>query len=248
MSCSLAYFSKKSLCSSEHRRVRSFANRLTIIHRVSIDLHTIKSFVRCATIILRLITISKRCIYLECVALAMFLVRDQKTKLENYNNIDSQTRADLTFKLLKKVSTFLDDISDMKHTLQIIPFQAQKKAFQENHIDLAFDLLEIILSRLDVAPVVGGNPVDPGDMNNRYVFKAFPVAAVDGKQGRYSTTRPATPEEIAANEHLQERIDRLKRFVTLPDGIPGPEFRPREYFDGLVEQAEKSGLKPIFEE
>lgn len=176
----------------------------------------------------------------------MFLVRDQKAKLENYDNLDSQVRADLTFKLLKKVSTFLDDIKDVNRTLDVIPFQSQKKAFKERHVDLAFDLLEIILSRLDVAPVIGGNPVDPGDMNNQYVFKAFSVEAVDGKVARYSTTRPATPEEIARNEHIKKRIDRLKLFMYQPDGVPGPEFRPREYFDGLVEQAEKSGLKPIF--
>lgn len=178
----------------------------------------------------------------------MFLVRDQKDKLDKYNSLDSQVRADLTFRLLKKVSTFLNNIKDVNRTLDTIPFQAQKKAFEKEHIDLAFDLLERILERLDVAPVTGGNAIDPDDRTNQYVFKAFAVEAVDGKIGRYSTTRPATPEEIALKDHLQERITRLTQFVTPPSGVPGPEFRPREYFGDLVETAEKAGLKPIFEE
>lgn len=177
----------------------------------------------------------------------MFLVRDQKDKIEEYGNLDSQTRADLTFRLLKKVSIFLDDIAAMKHVLQVIPYNAQKKAFKEEHIDLAFDLLEIVLSRLDVAPVISG-VYGTGDESNQYVFKAFGVVDVEGKQGRYSSTRPATPEEIELNDRLKKRIDRLNTFVYPPGGIPGPEFRPREYFDSLVPQAEKAGLKPIFEE
>lgn len=193
-------------------------------------------------------TITKTRIYFECIALGMFLVRDQKKKLNEYNSLDSQVRADLTFKLLKKVSIFLNDIDAVKRTLDVIPFQSQKKAFKEEHIDLVFDLLERVLAGLDVAPVIGGNQLDPGDVGNQYVFKAFAVEAVDGKIGRYSATRPATQEEIDMKDHLQERIERLDRFVTYPSGIPGPEFRPREYFDGLVEQAEKSGLKPLFEE
>ena len=177
----------------------------------------------------------------------MFLVRDQKDKLDNYNSLESQSRADLTFRLLKKVSTFLNDIKDVNHTLDVIPFRAQKKAFKRDYIDLIFDLLERVLARLDVAPLTGGNPLDPDDRTNQYVFKAFAVEAVDGKIARYSTTRPATPDEIDLNNHLQDRIGRLDRFVTYPSGIPGPEFRPREYFDGLVETAEVAGLVPLFE-
>lgn len=178
----------------------------------------------------------------------MFLVKEQRAKLEKYNELSSQERADLTFRLLKKVSTFLDDVENVKLALDVIPFKSQKKAFKEEHIDLVFDLLERVLAGLDVAPVTGGNQLDPGDVGNQYVFKAFAVEAVDGKIGRYSTTRPATQEEIDMKDHLQERIERLDRFVTYPSGIPGPAIAPRGYFDGLVEQAEKAGLTPLFEE
>ncbi len=106
--------------------------------------------------------------------------------------------------------------------------------------------MENILAGLDVAPVIGGMALTD-DAGNKYVFKGFSVRAVDGKVSRYSTTRPASPEEIVTNAHLQERIARLDQFVTSPPGLPGPEFRPREYFDDLV-AAEKSGLVPLFQE
>jgi len=178
----------------------------------------------------------------------MFLVREQNDRIENYNRLDAQVRADLTFRLLKKLKAFLDDFKDVNRVLDVIPFQSQKKAFKEEHIDLVFDLVERVLAGLDVAPVIGGNVLDPDDAGNRYVFKGFAVEAVDGNVSRYSATRPATPDEIALNDHLKERITQLNLFVSPSSGIPGPEFRPREYFDGLVETAERAGLKPLFED
>lgn len=168
--------------------------------------------------------------------------------MRDYDALAPSEKATFTYRMVEKVSKFLDDVEEVNRVLETIPFKSQKKAFKEEHIDLVFDLVERVLTGRDVAPVVGGNPLNPDDATKQYSMKAFAVREVDGRLGRYSTTRPASPEEIATNAHLQERISRLSRFVHAPDGIPGPEFRPREYFDGLVEQAEKSGLRPIFEE
>lgn len=176
----------------------------------------------------------------------MFLDGKQADRMKNYDDLGASERATFTYRMTVKITKFLADVCEVNKVLEIVPFKSRKKVFEQDHIEAIFDLLEKALIAQDVAPVIG-NPFFPDDAN-QYVFKAFAVEAVDGKVARYSTTRPATPEEIARNKRIQKRIDRLKLFIYPPDGIPGPEFRPREYFDGLVEQAEKSGLKPIFEE
>lgn len=178
----------------------------------------------------------------------MFLEgKKQIERLENYNSLKKASeKATFTYRMVEKIKRFLDDVAEVNNVLDTIPFKSHKKAFKPEHIEPVFDLLEMILAGQGVAPVTHG-VFGTGDEKNQYVFKAFGVVDVEGKQGRYSTTRPATPEEIELNEKLKKRIERLNRFVYPQGGIPGPEFLPREYFDGLVEQAEKAGLKPIFE-
>lgn len=169
----------------------------------------------------------------------MFLVRDQPKRLEGYDDLDPRERADFTFRILKKVTTLLDDISEVNAVLRTIPFKSQKKVFKEEHIDLIFDLLERILIGLDYAPIVKDQDGNP------HRFKGIPVTPKGGGiAGSYQKITPASTEEIARSEHLQDRLKRLEVFIT--PRVTTADFRPRPYFEGLVEDAEKEGLEPFF--
>lgn len=170
----------------------------------------------------------------------MFLTDLQRKRLDAYADLSSRERATFNFRIADKVSTFLNDVSEVNQVLKTIPFNYHQKSFKEDHVDLVFDLLEHLLAGLDYAPIIKN---DQDGTPQR--FKGFLVVPRTGKGagGQYHAILPASDEDLARAAHLQNRIRRLEQFTTAR--LISDEFRPRSYFEALPESVEKNGMIPV---
>ena len=167
------------------------------------------------------------------------LTKGQRDKLKTYDQLDPRVRADFTHRIVDKIESFLDSVAVMNHILDIVPFKSSQRAFKPEHIDMVFDLMESMLVALDYAPIVKDQDGNP------HRFKGIPVTPKGGGvAGSYQKILPASSEEIARNEHLQNRLKRLEIFTKAR--VTTADYRPPSYFEGLVEDAEKEGLDPFF--
>jgi len=163
------------------------------------------------------------------------LTQDTVKKLRNRRNLRPSDRADLDYKMVKKLQSGLDELAGLHYIMNALPPEkiipkkdkdnkGRKIGLKDKHVQLLFSLTETALRILDYKKI-------RGDSNNPYILEEFDrkttgVNWQTGEHIKHGNFRRRKPkkEETERAVLLWEHTDYLKMLA--------PDFNPENPSDG----------------
>lgn len=176
------------------------------------------------------------------------LTDKQKKDLENRGNVDPKAKADLNYRISKKLEKTLQELKEINYMIGQLPRGTSQRVVNFDDLLEAAVLTESLLDLLDVAPIQS-RPMTTGDFVARYL----PVKPEgDGEIAYLVQARPATEQDKRVAYFMRLHISRMERFlnpnIRLPDMDTSDkylhELRTREYFKDEIACAKKLGFVP----
>ena len=140
----------------------------------------------------------------------------EREQFKNLNMLDSRTRANLLFRVSKKIEKNLSELSEINEVLRAIPEKNAKRILNDDMINSIFTLSENMIK------IMGYVPIKEDFTGRAFVVRRGPATlSKDGKSKKFEVEiETATIDEMARQKLVDDHIDVLRHIMDPNAGLP----------------------------
>lgn len=139
----------------------------------------------------------------------------EKDQLKNRAVLDTKVRANLYYRIAKKIKSNLSELDDINLALHVIPEKNARRVLNDEIITSILRLTENMIR------ILGYSPVEKGPIGQLFVCASKEMPSKDRNSQKFIVERrPPVPRDVARSLTLEKHIKRLQEFACPAANVP----------------------------